>query len=99
MFSHVERIEQAGARAVVTADGIIHDFLVVDGTFDNGCHDVSAIDHVTPIVVAGSYEDGALVMRPEGMPGIEVKRWRDGNHLVWDYAGAFTVRMLRDEAD
>src|SRR5262249_3114821 len=32
---HVERIEQAGNRAVVTADGIIHD-MVADGTYENG---------------------------------------------------------------
>lgn len=99
MFSHFERIEQAGMRAVVTSDGIIHDFLVADGTFENGCHDVAAMDFTTPIVVAGSYEDDVFVLRPEAMPGVEVRRWRDGDHLVWDYAGAFVVRMTRDDAD
>lgn len=99
MYSHVERIEQAGMRAVVTSDGIIHDFLVVDGTAENGCHDVAAMDFTTPIVVAGSYEDGALVMRPVDMPGVEVRRWRDGEHVIWDYHGAFTVRMARHDGN
>ena len=38
---HVERIEQCGNRTVVTAAGIIHDF-VTDGTLRNGSRDIEA---------------------------------------------------------
>ena len=93
LWRHVERIEQAGQRVTLTSDGIIHDFPVVDGTFENGCHDVAAADFTTPIVVAASYEDGVLVLRPKGLDGIEVRRWRDGEHLMWSYHSAFVMKM------
>ena len=95
LWNHVERIEQAGQRVTLTSDGIIHDFLLVDGSFENGCHDVAAADFTTPIVVAASYEDGVLVLRPQGMEGIEVRRWRDGEHLMWSYHSAFVMKMER----
>jgi len=91
---HVERIEQAGNRAVVTADGIIHD-MVADGTYENGVNDVMAIDFTTPIAVAATYEDGVLVLRPKGLDGIEVRRWREGEELVWRYHTLFTTRSVR----
>ena len=95
LWRHTERIEQAGSRAVVTGGGVIHDFLACDGTEENGVHDVMAHDFTTPIVVAASYEGGALVLRPKGLPGIEVRRWLDGNQLVWEYAAGCTVRLDR----
>lgn len=98
MTQHTERIEQAGRRVTITSGGIIHDFLEADGTFENGCHDVAAMDFVTPLVVAATFENRVLVLRPQGMPGIEVKRWLDGDDLIWDYAGAFTVRLRRASA-
>ena len=95
LWKHVERIEQAGRRATITAGHVIHDFLVVDGTFENGCHDVFEMDHTTQLVVAASYEDGVMVLRPKDLNGIEVRRQRDGEHLVWKYHTAFTMRMER----
>jgi hypothetical protein len=52
-----------------------------------------ALDFVTPIVVAASFEDGELVLRPRGLPGVEVRRRRDGEQLVWQYHTAFTARL------
>lgn len=94
MWNHVERIEQAGNRAIVVTSGVIHDF-IVDGTEENGCHDVAAADMTTRIVVAGSYEDGVFVLRPQGMDGVEVRRCREGDHLRWDYAGMFSMLLER----
>ena len=94
IWHHVERIEQAGTRAVVTADGIIHD-MVADGSYENGVNDVMAIDFTTPIEVAAAYEDGVLVLRPRGLDGVEVRRWREGDELVWRYHTLFTTRSVR----
>jgi hypothetical protein len=94
VWQHTERVEQAADRVVVTAGGVVHD-MIADGTFENGVNDVAAIDFTTPIVVAATFEDGALVLRPRDLPGFEVRRWREGDQLVWDYAGAFTARMER----
>ena len=95
---HVERIEQAADRVVVTAGGIIHD-MVADGTFESGVNDVMAADFTTPIRVAATFENEVLVLRPDGMPGVEVHRWRDGDHLLWKYHTLFTVRMERIDSD
>jgi hypothetical protein len=98
MLGRLERVEQAGDRVVIANSGVVHD-LRADGTEANGVHDVAAFDFTTPIVVVGTYEDHedttALVLRPLGIPGIEVRRWRDGDALLWSYAGAFTARLER----
>ena len=89
-LGRVQRIEQCGDRLVVTASGIIHD-MRVDGTEENGVHDVAEMDYATPITVVATYEDGVHVLRPVGLP-VEVRRRRDGDQLVWDYLG-FTARL------
>lgn len=98
ILGHVERIEQAAARVVVTSSGVIHD-MVADGALDSGVHDVMAADFTTPIRVAASFEDGVLVLRPDGMGDVEVRRWRDGDQLVWKYHTMFTVRMERIDVE
>lgn len=89
-LGHIQRIEQRGDRVVVTAARIIHD-MRCDGTFEGGVHDVAEFDLSTEIHVVATYEDGVHVLRPQGMP-IEVRRRRDGDHLIWDYLG-FTARL------
>ena len=86
-----QRIEQCGDRLVVTASGVVHD-MRCDGTEGGGVHDVAQVDFKTPIVVVASYEDGVHVLRPKGMP-VEVRRWRDGDSMMWDYGGAFVARL------
>jgi hypothetical protein len=88
-----QRIEQCGDRLVVTASGVVHD-MRCDGTEAGGVHDVAQLDFETPIVVVASYEDGVHVLRPKGMP-VEVRRWRDGASMVWDYGGAFVARLCQ----
>lgn len=91
----VQRIEQADDRVVVTGGGIIHD-MRCDGTLRNGVHDVAEFDKTVEIHVVACFEDGVHVLRPHGLdPGIgriEVRRWRDAEHLMWDYIG-FTARL------
>jgi hypothetical protein len=94
IWQHVERIEQAADRVVVTSSGVVHD-MVADGTYEHGVNDVMQIDFTTRIEVAAAFEDGVLVLRPKGMPGVEVRRWREGEQLVWSYHTAFTARLER----
>jgi hypothetical protein len=54
-----------------------------------------ASDFLTPLVVSAAYESGVLVLRPVGLPGIEVKRWREGDELIFEYSMFFTVRLQR----
>ena len=94
LWNHFERIEQSGNRVIVLGGGVIHDFASCDGTLENGLHDVMAIDFSTPLQVSATFEDGVLIMRPHGMP-VEVKRWLEGDQLVWEYSIAFTARLNR----
>ena len=94
-LDHVQRIEQAGDRVVVTGGGIIHD-MRCDGSLERGVHDVAEFDKVTEINVIATYEDGVHVLRPQGFgpdsDPIEVLRWREGEHLMWQYLG-YTARL------
>jgi hypothetical protein len=94
MWRHVERIEQCGNRLVVTGGGVVHD-MVVDGTYERGVNDVMASDFATPISVAATFEDGDLVLRPKGLDGVEVRRHREGDELVWQFHTLFTARLRR----
>ena len=73
VLGYTERIEQCGNRIVDCGGGTIADARA-DGTEENGVHDVSVFDFTTPIRVVASYEDGVFVLRPVGLPGIEVTR-------------------------
>ena len=80
---YTERIEQCGDRIVDCGGGTIADARA-DGTEENGVHDVWVFDFKTPIHVVASYEDGAFVLRPVGLPGIEVTRRLDADgHMIW----------------
>ncbi|CAB4662368.1 unannotated protein [freshwater metagenome] len=83
ILTYVERIEQCGNRIVDMGGGTIADARA-DGTEENGVHDVSVFDFTTPIHVIASYEDGVFILRPVGMPGIEVTRRLDENgQMIW----------------
>lgn len=88
----LQRIEQCADRVTITAGGIIHD-MRCDGTVERGVNDVAEFDKRTPISVVATFEDHVHVLRPVGL-SIEVKRWRDGDDLMWQYVG-FTCRLVR----
>jgi hypothetical protein len=94
LLSYSERIEQCGNRIVDCGGGTIADARA-DGTEENGVHDVSVFDFTTPIHVVASYEDGVFVLRPVGLPGIEVRRWlnHDG-HMVWTRPDMGGIRVV-----
>lgn len=94
LLSYTERIEQCGNRIVDCGGGTIADARA-DGTEENGVHDVSVFDYVTPIHVVASYEDGVFVLRPVGIPGIEVRRWLDEDgHMVWTRPDMGGIRVV-----
>ena len=94
LLGALQRIEQCDDRLVVTAAGVVHD-MRCDGTIERGVHDVMQADFSTAIEVVASYEDGVHVLRPSGLP-VEVRRWREGDELVWDYVG-FTAWLERTD--
>ncbi len=94
LMSYTERIEQCGNRIVDCGGGTIADCRA-DGTEDNGVHDVSVFDYTTPIHVVASYEDLVFVLRPVGIPGIEVTRCLDEHgNMIWQRPDMGGVRVV-----
>ncbi len=94
MKGHVERIEQAGNRIVITTGGLVHD-MFADGTLENGVDDISGFDGPR-IRVAATFEGGVHKLRPFGKPVVAVTRYLDGREMVWRY-GPFRNRLQRLE--
>lgn len=95
MVGHVERIEQAGNRICITAGGIIHDGFF-DGTLENGVHDIN-LQTGMEVHVAGDFKDGQAQFRPGGKRLVAVRRYLDGDDLIWQY-GIFKNRLVRLDA-
>ena len=89
---HIERVEQAGNRVVITAGGIIHD-MYADGTLEGGVNDVHA-NKTGRISVAARFEDGRLNLYPGNRRVALVTRYRDGDEMVWRY-GPWKNRLRR----
>ena len=94
LMSYTERIEQCGNRIVDCGGGTIADCRA-DGTEENGVHDVSVFDYTTPIHVVANYEDSVFVLRPVGIPGIEVTRQLDQNgNMIWQRPDMGGIRVV-----
>jgi len=91
---HVERVEQAGDRVVITASGIIHD-MFVNGTLEGGVNDVSEAG--TQISVAARFEDGRHNLYPGNRRVVAVTRYLDGDEMVWRW-GPWRNRLVRLDA-
>ena len=83
MKGHVERVEQAGNRIVVTTGGLVHD-MFCDGTLENGVDDTAGIGG-RRIRVAATFEDGVHKLRPFDKKIVAVTRRLDGDEMVWRY--------------
>jgi hypothetical protein len=67
-----------------------------DGTEANAVQDVSVRDFRTPIVAIATYEAGAFILRPKGMPGIEVRRWLEPDgRMGWTRPDFGRMRLER----
>jgi hypothetical protein len=91
---HVERVEQAGNRVVITAGGVIHD-MFVDGTLQGGVNDVSEAG--TQISVAARFENGRHNLYPGNKRVVAVTRYLDGDEMVWRW-GPWRNRLRRLDA-
>lgn len=91
---HVERIEQAGDRVVITAGGVIHD-MFVNGTLAGGVNDVSEAG--TQISVAARFEDGRHNLYPGNKKFVAVTRYLEGDEMIWRW-GPWRNRLQRLDA-
>ena len=99
---HIERIEQCGERTVVTTSGIIHDSgpnstagFTTNDTEGSVLFTIGEREYCARTSAGMYWNDGVLDFRVFGWGPVVVRRYRDGEELVWEYADGTTTRMQR----
>ncbi len=99
---HVERIEQCGARTVVTTAGIIHDYGPnstlgenTDDTEGSVLFSIGDIDYCPRSSASMVWNKGVLEFHVFGWGPVVVRRYLDQGQLVWEYADGSVTRMNR----
>ena len=99
---HVERVEQCGRRTVITSSGLIHD-AGPNSTLGETTNDAEGAVLFTigdrefcPRTSASMiWNDGVLDFHVFGWGPVVVKRYPDGDQLIWEYADGSVTRMDR----
>ena len=99
---HVERVEQCGARTVVTTAGIIHD-LGPNSTAGETSNDtegsvqflIGSKEYCMRTSAGIFWENSQLHFRALGFGPVVVKRYMEAGQLVWEYADGKITRMNR----
>ena len=99
---HIERVEQCGERVVVTAAGVIHDYgpnstggLNTNDTEGNVLFTAAGKDFCMRTSASMIWEDGILNFYAFGWGPKVVRRYRDGEFLIWEYADGSINKMER----
>jgi len=99
---HVERIEQCGARTVITTSGIIHDSgpnstggLTSNDTEGAVVFTIGKREYCPRSSAGMVWNDNVLEFRMFGWGPIAVRRYLDGQQLVWEYTDGSVTRMNR----
>jgi hypothetical protein len=99
---HVERVEQCGRRVVVTSTGIIHD----SGPNSTAGENTNDTEGAVLFTIGGReycprtsasmiWNDGVLDFHAFGWGPVVVKRYLEGDQLIWEYADGSKTRMDR----
>jgi len=99
---HVERVEQCGRRTVVTSSGIIHD-AGPNSTLGETTNDtegavlfiVDGREYCPRTSASMIWNDGVLDFHVFGWGPVVVRRYLDGDQLIWEYADGSLTRMDR----
>lgn len=99
---HVERVEQCGERVVVTAAGIIHDYgpnssggLNTNDTEGRVLFTAGSREYCMRTSASMIWEDKVLNFYVFGWGPRVVRRYREGDLLVWEYADGSVNKMER----
>ena len=99
---HVERVEQCGNRVVVTAAGLIHDYgpnstggLNTNDTEGSVLFTLAGKEHCMRTSASMIWEDKNLNFYVFGWGPRVVRRYRDGDELIWEYVDGSVTRMER----
>ena len=99
---HVERVEQCGSRTVITAAGIIHDYgpnstggLNTNDTEGGVTFFIGDREYCPRTSASMIWRDKVLNFHALGFGPVVVRRYMDGDQLIWEYANGSTTRMDR----
>ena len=99
---HVERIEQCGSRTVVTSSGLIHDYGPNSTAHPNTDDTEGAVlftigdrEYCPRTSASMIWNDGVLDFHVFGWGPVVVRRYMDGEQLVWEYLDGSVTRMDR----
>ena len=99
---HVERIEQCGSRVVVTTSGLIHDYgpnstggLNTNDTEGSVLFTLRGEEHCLRTSASMIWEEKTLNFYAFGWGPRVVRRYRDGDELIWEYVDGSVTRMER----
>lgn len=99
---HVERVEQCGNRTVITSSGIIHDYgpnstagLNTDDTEGAVLFMLGEREYCMRTSASMIWNNGVLDFHAFGWGPVVVRRYLDGEQLIWEYADGSTTRMNR----
>ena len=99
---HLERVEQCGARVVVTAAGVIHD----GGPNSSGGLTTNDTEGAVLFTLGGQeycprtsagmiWNEGVLDFHVFGWGPVVVRRYLEGEQLIWEYADGSITRLDR----
>ena len=99
---HVERVEQCGRRTVITSSGVIHD-AGPNSTLGETSNDtlgavlftIGEREYCPRTSASKIWNHGVLDFHVFGWGPVVVRRYLDGDQLIWDYADGSTTRMDR----
>ena len=98
----MERVEQCGSRVVVTAAGLIHDYgpnstggLNTNDTEGSVLFTLGGKEHCMRTSASMIWEDKILNFYAFGWGPRAVRRYRDGDQLIWEYVDGSVTRMER----
>lgn len=99
---HVERVEQCGERTVITASGIIHDYgpnstagLNTDDTEGAVLFTIGNKEYCGRTSASMIWNNGVLNFHVFGWGPVVVRRYLEGDQLIWEYADGSTTHMDR----
>lgn len=99
---HVERVEQCGARTVVTTAGIIHDYGPnstlgenTDDTEGAVLFSIGDSDYCPRSSASMVWNEGVLDFHALGWGPVVVRRYLDQGQLIWEYVDGGVTRMNR----
>lgn len=99
---HLERVEQCGSRTVITAAGIIHDYgpnstagLNTNDTEGSVLFTAGEKEFCMRTSASMIWNNEVLEFHAFGWGPLVVKRYLDGEQLVWEYVDGSTTHMNR----